>query len=687
MRAPTLLLATASLLAPVAAAAQDADTGNRGADPFSLGQIIVTAPATDAHIISGSTLDAEAMYRFNRNALDDAANLIPGVAASNSGGQRNERLIYVRGFDRFQVPLSIDGIRVYLPADNRLDYGRFLTPDVAEIQVAKGYASVLDGPGAMGGAVNLVTRKPSRSLEAEARATVNFDRDVDYAGYTGFALLGTRQSNWYAQASYARSFVDHWDLPNGYTPVTGSAENGGARDFSRTRDWRVNAKIGFTPNETDEYSLSYTRQEGAKNAPLHVTDAQSSQRFWSWPQWNIESVYFLSTTGLGDRATLKTRIYRNSFDNLLRSFDNRNQNSQTLGRAFNSYYRDKAWGGSAQLDVDLTDVDRFSLAVHYRRDKHVEFQQAFPSALTEPPQVNLEDTYSIAAENRLALSPVLSFVAGASVDWRDLKKAEEYGTPPGGGSSAIFSYPIRNASALNGQGQLIWTPDDDTRIHAGISSRARFPTVFERFSSRFGGAVSNPDLRAERATNYEVGGSWRLGTFRAEAAVFYARLSDVIVAFPFLYEGQPVSQSRNLGKGEYYGAELGLSGRIGRTLALGGNYSWTHRDLDDPSNAAFRPTAVPTHKAFVYAEWSPTSRLHIIPNVDIASNRWIVNTAGTRYYRSGSYVQANLRVDFDILDSVTLGVGARNLFDDYYVLADGFPEQGRSLFASLRARY
>lgn len=43
----------------------------------------------------------------------------------------------MRGFDRFQVPLSIDGVRVYLPADNRIDYGRFLTPDVAEVQVAK----------------------------------------------------------------------------------------------------------------------------------------------------------------------------------------------------------------------------------------------------------------------------------------------------------------------------------------------------------------------------------------------------------------------------------------------------------------------------------------------------------------------------------------------------------------------
>jgi hypothetical protein len=32
-----------------------------------------------------------------------------------------------RGFGRQQVPLMVDGVRIYLPADNRLDFGRFLT--------------------------------------------------------------------------------------------------------------------------------------------------------------------------------------------------------------------------------------------------------------------------------------------------------------------------------------------------------------------------------------------------------------------------------------------------------------------------------------------------------------------------------------------------------------------------------
>lgn len=704
MQTKTILLATAAAVAMAPAHAETTDEAASNA--FSLGQIIVTGARPKGIEIGDTTLSSEAIYVFNRNSLDEAANLIPGVSSGNSGGSRNERLVFVRGFDRFQVPISIDGIRVYLPADNRLDYGRFLTPDIAEIQVAKGYASVLDGPGAMGGAINLVTRKPTKELEAEVRGTLNLDRGADYAGYNIFASLGTKHDRWYAQASYARSFSDHWDLPGDYSPVAGSAENGGARDNSRTRDWRVNAKAGFTPNDTDEYSISYTRQEGSKNAPLHVTDPVATPlpagapnpRFWTWPYWNIESIYFLSTTRLGDRATFKTRAYRNKFNNLLSSFDNATQTTQTLGRSFNSYYKDKAYGGSAQLDVDFDALGALSLAFHYRRDEHVEFQQSFPAGTTEPPQTNKEDTYSAAAEYRAFITPTLSMTLGVSYDWRELRKAEEFGTPPTGGAARIFEYPRADASAFNFQERIDWRPDDATEVHASLSRRARFPTIFERFSTQFGTAASNPGLKPERSMNYEIGASRRMGDVRVEGAVFYSDLQKAIVAVRPAGFPAGSTQRRNLGDGKYYGGEVAVSWQPLTTLELGANYTYIRRDFDIFPQAnvtvpVFALTDVPTHKGFAYARWTPIERLSIYPNIDFASKRTTLDTfvpgaAGVvRYYRTGAYVQANLRVDYQVIDNVDIGVGARNIFDKYYVLTDGFPEQGRSFFASIRARY
>lgn len=713
MRKLGILAGTAAFLIIPSAWAQTApaDT-SRNDQAFGLGEIVVTGHKDSDATIGDSTLSSQAIYTFNRATLDDAANLIPGVSSGNSGGSRNERLIFVRGFNRFQVPLTIDGIRVYLPADNRLDYGRFLTPDIAEIQVAKGYVSVLNGPDGMGGAVNLVTRKPTKALDVEARGTLSLGHDAEYTGYNVFGLVGTRHDNWYAQASYTRNFQDHWDLAGGYKPT--AVEDGGRRGLSRTMDWRGNVKLGFTPNATDEYSISYTRQEGSKAAPLHITDPIAGQRYWTWPAWNIDSVYFLSTTALGDKATLKTRVYRNSFYNLLRSFSTAAENTQVTPKAFNSPYHDEAIGGSAELAVQFTEADLFSLAAQYRRDKHIEAQQSFspatlPNGTTEPDQQSLEETYSLGAENRLTLAPGLILTLGAGYDWRNLIKAEEYGAPLGSNPattpSRIFSYPLRNTGAWSLQGQLAWQADADTRLHASVSSRARFPTIFERFSQRFGTSIPNPELNPERATNYEIGASRRFGIVRASGAAFYSHIDDAIVSYPTLAYSctgtttpppAPVPgctqvslvQSRNLGSGDYYGAELSIDARVGPNLSVGGNYTWTHRILRDPSNSAFRPTDVPTHKAFLYADWSPVSAVHIVPSVDIASDRWTVtDIAPIVYYRTGSYANAGLRVDVTVREGVDIGVGARNLFDQNYTLVDGFPEPGRSFYASVRARY
>jgi iron complex outermembrane receptor protein len=239
----TKLLAAAAILAANLTAgpamAQSAGT-------FNLGQIetvTVTGGLTNQPVaMSQSALSNETLNTYHDTNLNQALDMMPGVAASTSGGSRNEQLLFVRGFDRLQTPISIDGIRVYLPADNRLDFGRFLTADISQVQVAKGYVSVLNGPGALGGAINLVTRKPVKEFEIDARSGLVLGSSASLNGEDASLSVGTNQGDFYLQGSVSWVEQQQSELSGNYKPTP--TQPGGFRLNSRSRDLTVHAKAG-----------------------------------------------------------------------------------------------------------------------------------------------------------------------------------------------------------------------------------------------------------------------------------------------------------------------------------------------------------------------------------------------------------------------------------------------------------
>lgn len=690
VRAGLLLLAcsTPALVLGPSALADIVEAPGGAPDPFALGEIVVTAARSgDAIPLGAQVVGQEAMRVFGRVTLDDAARLIPGVTGGTTGGRRNERLVLVRGFNQFQAPLSIDGVRVYLPADARLDFGRFLTLDVAEVQVAKGYVSVVDGPDALGGAINLVTRTPARPLELEGFGALSLDSRGARSSADLFGFAGTRQEQWYAQASVAWRDRSHWRLPRRFTST--AAEDGGRRDFSDSSDWRAAGRIGFTPRPGDEYALSIIQQSGDKNAPLHVRDPVPIQSNWAWPWWDVRNIYFLSSTALGEIATLRTRLYWNSFDNLLRAFDDRTQTTQTRPRAFDSFYDDRSIGGSLTLELRPDDATRVSTALHARNDRHTEYQTLFfPARFTEPRQTSSEDSYSAAIEGERALGGGFGLRGGVAYDWRNLRRAEDFvGNTPQTGRFIV--YPLANSDAFSWQAALGWRgaqAEDAPHLRLSVSRRTRFPTLFNRFSTGFNNALSNPGLRPERARTVELAGGGQFGPVRAEGAIFWSKVSDLIVSVPLLVGGLPGSQNRNVGSADYYGADLGLSATVTPRLDAGLTWTWVERDGRDPTNPAFRPTGIPTHQGLFWLDWRPLDGLRLTPSLDWAGRRWTVTTDGRRYYRTGEHVLFGARLSWTVSPAMELAVLGRNLADARYELVDGFPEPGRSVTLSATLR-
>jgi len=643
---------------------------------YNLGQITVTDHREGENPVGYSVVTREELNDFSREGLVEALNIVPGVSAIQGSGNRNEALISVRGFNRWQVPLTMDGIRLYLPADNRIDFDRFLTPDLAEVQIAKGYVSVLNGPDGMGGTINLVTRKPVKPFEAEIRGSLLLDRSGSKSGNVVYGNVGSRQEKYYVQGSYEHRDTDYWGLSHDFRSTV--AENGGDRDHTDKEDWRTTLKAGFTPNSTDEYSLNFMKQEGEKHG-IGSVDGLSTISLWDWPKWDVMSLYYIGHTQLTEALYLKTKAYYNEFKNDLRAYTDLNLTTPN----WTSYYEDESYGGSIELGTDYIKMNTLKTAFHYRYDEHTEWQKTHATNFTEPKQTAEEETFSIALEDTFHVTPKLDLIAGISYDKRKMEKAEEWNKNDG-----FFKYRTKDASATNYQGAVIYRYRDQGKVHASVSNRTRFPTMFERFSSRFGGALSNPGLDPEEALNFEVGVSDTFfSKLHGELTFFYNKVDDAIQSVPIFYNGKWWSQFQNVGEATFKGVEAVLSAVVLPTLELGGNYTYMDTDIDNPNNRADRLTGVPHHKFFAYGKWTPIKELNIIPSLEYATDRWSTRSVGKGYTRTGQYTLTNLKVQYQVTSFWDVSVTANNILDDDYALSDGYPCEGRNFMLATRFRF
>jgi iron complex outermembrane recepter protein len=154
------------------------------------------------------------------------------------------------------------------------------------------------------------------------------------------------------------------------------------------------------------------------------------------------------------------------------------------------------------MGTDLIPMNTLKGAVHLRRDYHweqaLDFDPNDKFTGYEPRKKLAEEDWSFAIENTFHATRYFDVVTGVSYDTNQVLRAD--GT----------KFPLPDLEKWNWQGAAIYRYSRDGSVHADVSSRTRFPTLFDRYSTRFGGRTEEPDLNAERATNYELGCSDRL---------------------------------------------------------------------------------------------------------------------------------------------------------------------------------
>jgi iron complex outermembrane receptor protein len=631
------------------------------ADPvFELGTVTVYGTKPDGADLMPVQIDAATINLLEKNDVAQALSTLPGVTLTRIGA-RNEETVFVRGFSRVETPIFIDGVPAYVPYDGYVDLGRFTTYDVGTISVAKGYSSVLYGPNTMGGAINLVSRQPQSAFEGQLSGGA-FSGD----GYETSLNLGTKQNLWFAQ--FGASYVDQntFPLSSDFVPVKAQAD--GDRNNAAHTDWKVSGKIAYTPNATDEYAVGFVDQNGDKGNPPYTGAIASNLRYWQWPQWDKQTVYYVSNTRIGDSSYIKPRLYYDWYENTLDQYSDGTYSKLLTGSFAPSMYHDHSYGTSIEAGTDLLPGNTLKGAVYYKLDHHDE------QVVGQPHYIDEDRTDSVALEDTWHFSPAWDLQTGISYDSRKALRADQVN--PDNTPVALTTF-----DDFNPEVGLFYKLGALGTFHATIAHKSRFPTIKERYSYKFNTAFPNPELKPENVTHYELGYDGEIARrLTLHTSVYYSRIQDAIETVSNV-NGTTRSQNQNVGTVDNAGLDLGLDYACDTWLKLGASYTFLHQE--NVTNPAIKATDTPVHSGSIYADIQLLKWLSVVPGETFSSWRY----AYTNGQKIGGYATTDLKLVARLGNGVSISAGVGNLFDKNYELEDGYPEPGRTWYVNARYEF
>lgn len=649
------------------------------AQTFELGKIEVTSQKDISANPSVEIVSSETIKETEAKNVVEALQGMPSVYADYTGA-RGESKVRVRGFSSTRVPIYIDGIPIYVPYDHNIDLGRFKTYDIGEIDVSKGYVSPMYGANTMGGAINLITKKPTKELEGEVGAGV-----FSGNGHEEYATIGTKQELYYGLISVSNVSRDYFKISSDYEPA--GHQEGHERSNAEYDDKKLNLKVGYTPNLTDEYSFNYIVQRGDKEQPWYAaaqgsTPSGAYNRNWDWKNWDKTSYYLITKTAIGEHS-LKTRWYYDEFyTKILFKGTPQTASQDTVSEI--SEYDDNTFGGIIEGDIKIADNHLLKLSASQKYDNHKDISSKYPN-------VDLKDeskTLSLGAEYSWLINTQLTWTLGGSYDKNEVTKAEYRNSA---GTAIAGEFDQYDTDAFNPQTILSYKISKDLMVYGSIAQKSNMPTLKDRYSSRFGDYILNPSLDAEQSTTYEIGTDWAFAQeHHAKVALFYTKTKDYIATVSGLsntdatlgYTGTNGKQMQNFDQEEHKGAEITFNSLWNEQLKSTLSYTYIDATIEESKTAnAKYTTDTPKHSYYASLTYSPIRSIDITPIVRHEGKRYS-NVSGSE--ESSAYTVADIRVAYRPTKALELAVGIKNLFDEYYYYNNGYAQEGRNYYANVR---
>lgn len=629
-------------------------------DTFNLGEVTVSA-----RYINGSTdvVNRRLMKRQGVHSAIDALKLLSGLRITQSGG-RNEALVYIRGFDLRQTPVFIDGVPVYVPYDGYVDLNQLLVQDVAYLRVDKGFASLLYGANTMGGAINIISKQPQKTLDLSVGTGTRFSSQ-GLGAYNGNINVGTKHKKWYVSTSVGWQQQMHANLSAKFDTVP--LQRNHQRDNSAFQKLRYGVKAAYTPRATDAYVINVSGIRSSKGVPVYLGhNPYVKVRYWQYPNWDKDGVYFHSRTTLKNKIILKTRWFYDSYYNKLKSFDDANYNSQNFRYTFTSIYNDVSAGGNVEFDVAQVDKHLLKASLQGKYDKHTEFN------VGEKHRSMKDFTSTVAVENTWTISPKISLMAGVGYFSRIGIQAQSYFAA----TNSLGSHHLKNDSEFNYQLAVSFRISDLQSLFAGVARRSRFATMKDRFSYRTGLAVANTNLASEHTFNTEVRYKLNAKNWLVSASVYYNFIDNTIQQVSNVVDD--LWQMQNTGRSHFRGFELSADWTVVKHVSYGVAYDFI--DMKNLSNPDLYFIDIPEHRISTSLQYEKANAYFI---------RVIANCESERYSTSDGVYGVPAFVTFDLFVNYYFGCGlqlsasVRNIADKLYHITEGYPEMGRNFSVGL----